>query len=105
MRMRLVSILLTSFFSFLSITATPVTAQTCPTNLQAFPDYGQNLMVIEWNLSVAGNAAAEFQIFRGDQWIATVDGLSNTTIDHLPTGSTYSTTPWSPSDPPHPVLT
>ncbi len=83
MRMRSVSLLLTGVFSLLSITAIPVAAQTCPTNLQAFPDYGQSLMVIEWNLSVAGNAASEFQIFRGDQWIATVDGLSNTTVDDL----------------------
>ncbi|RUA07962.1 MAG: hypothetical protein DSY81_10750 [Bacillota bacterium] len=58
-------------------------AQSCPETLQVFPDYGQNQMIIEWSLPIAGPGATEYQLFRNGQLIATVDGDTAVATDDV----------------------
>lgn len=58
-------------------------AQTCPENLQSYPAYGQDEIVLEWTLPPTGTSAAEFDIFRGSLLVGTVDSTTNSFIDDV----------------------
>ena len=60
-----------------------VCAQSCPENFVSFPDYGQGQMVLQWSLPATGPGATDYEIYRNDQLVATVDGTTTTAVDDL----------------------
>ena len=58
-------------------------AQTCPENLETYPSYGQQEMVLEWTLPPTGATSAEFDIYRGEVLLATVDSSTTSFIDDV----------------------
>ncbi|MEE2882210.1 MAG: hypothetical protein VYD70_00630, partial [Planctomycetota bacterium] len=58
-------------------------AQTCAENLQVYPSYSQQEMVLEWTLPPTGVSAAQFEIFRDGVVIATVDSSTTSYVDDV----------------------
>ena len=68
---------------FISAVGSQVQAQFCPENLQVYPSYGQQEMVLEWILPPTGTSAAQFEIYRGGLLIATVNSSTNSYVDDV----------------------
>ncbi|NRA76186.1 MAG: hypothetical protein HRU16_09610, partial [Planctomycetes bacterium] len=72
-----------SVLLLISTLASSVQAQNCPENLQVYPSYGQQEMVLEWTLPPTGVSAAQFEIFRDGVVIATVDSSTTSYVDDV----------------------
>lgn len=65
------------------LTQPELMAQSCAENLQTYPSYGQQEMVLEWTLPPTGISSAEFEIYRGDLLIGTVPGTTTSFVDDV----------------------
>ena len=72
-----------AFCSLILMANSAAIAQTCPENLQTYPAYGQQEMVLEWTLPPTGTNAAEFDIYRGEILIGTVDSSTTAFVDDV----------------------